>query len=403
MDGELEDVWRRESPHVLGALVRRYGHFDACEDAVQEALLAAAVHWPREGLPVNPRGWLIRAASRRLVDALRSDRARIDRENAASLPGPSGGAVRGSDDSLQVLLLCCHPSLAPASQVALTLRAVGGLTTEQIAAAFLVPVATMGQRISRAKARLSAAGARFGDVTRADLPARVGSARQVLYLIFNEGYAASGGADLLDVSLTAEAIRLARELRRRLPSDTETAGLLALMLLTEARRAARTDDNGDLIPLADQDRTRWDRSLIAEGVRLVEAALPSGPVGPFQLQAAIAAVHGEAGAYADTDWPQIAELYRMLEAAAPGPVVTMNRAVAVAMTEGPDAALAMLDPLLHEPALERAHRLHAVRAHLLERAGRLPEARDAFHEAARLATSTPEQRYLLKKAAAIAG
>ncbi|GAA2166918.1 MULTISPECIES: RNA polymerase sigma factor [Glycomyces] len=402
MDGELEDVWRRESPHVLGALVRRYGHFDACEDAVQEALLAAAVHWPREGLPANPRGWLIRAASRRLVDALRSDRARIDRESDAGLHVPTGAAVPGSDDSLHVLLLCCHPSLAPASQVALTLRAVGGLTTEQIAAAFLVPVATMGQRISRAKARLSAAGARLGDVTAADLPERVGAARQVLYLIFNEGYAASGGADLVDVSLTAEAIRLARELRRRLPSDTETAGLLALMLLTEARRAARTDGRGDLVPLADQDRSRWDRALVAEGVALLEAALPSGPVGPFQLQAAIAAVHDEAGAYADTDWLQIAELYRMLQAAAPGPVVTMNRAVAVAMTEGPDAGLAMLDPLLREPALERAHRLHAVRAHLLERAGRLPEARDAFHEAARLATSTPEQRYLLKKAATIA-
>lgn len=402
MDRELEDVWRRESPHVLGALVRRYGHFDACEDAVQEALLSAAVHWPSEGLPANPRGWLIRAASRRLVDALRSDRARSDRETAASLLDPEQAPVLGGDDSLQVLLLCCHPSLTPASQVALTLRAVGGLTTEQIAAAFLVPVATTGQRISRAKARLAAAGARLGDVTRADLPSRVESARQVLYLIFNEGYAATGGTDLLDVSLTTEAIRLARELHRRLPSDSETAGLLALMLLTEARRAARTDARGDLVPLADQDRSRWDRSLIAEGVRMIEAALPSGPVGPFQLQAAIAAVHGEAAAYADTDWPQIAELYRMLEAAAPGPVVTMNRAVAVAMSEGPDAALAMLDPLLREPALVRIHRLHAVRAHLLEQAGRLAEARDAFGEAARLATSTPEQRYLLRKAAAIA-
>ncbi|MDA1368999.1 RNA polymerase sigma factor [Glycomyces algeriensis] len=401
MDRELEDVWRRESPHVLGALVRRYGHFDACEDAVQEALLSAAVHWPREGAPANPRGWLIRAASRRLVDALRSDRARFDRETTAGLLEPSEAPVPGGDDSLHVLLLCCHPSLTPASQVALTLRAVGGLTTEQIAAAFLVPVATTGQRVSRAKARLAAAGARLGDVTRADLPARVESARQVLYLIFNEGYAATGGAELLDVPLTAEAIRLARELHRRLPSDAETAGLLALMLLTEARRAARTDERGDLVPLADQDRSRWDRSLIAEGVRLVEAALPSGPVGPFQLQAAIAAVHDEAAAYADTDWPQIAELYRMLEAAAPGPVVAMNRAVAVAITEGPDAGLAMLDPLLDDPALRRVHRLHAVRAHLLEQAGRLPEARDAFGEAARLATSTPEQRYLRKKAAAI--
>lgn len=398
---ELEDVWRRESPHVLGALVRRYGHFDACEDAVQEALLSAALHWPREGLPANPRGWLIRAASRRLVDALRSDRARADRETTANRLGPSEPPATDGDDSLHVLLLCCHPSLTPASQVALTLRAVGGLTTEQIAAAFLVPVATMGQRISRAKARLAAAGARLGDVTRADLPARVASARQVLYLVFTEGHTATGGTDLLDVQLTTEAIRLTRELHLRLPSDTETAGLLALMLLTEARRAARTDDRGDLVPLADQDRIRWDHALITEGVALVEAALPDGPVGPFQLQAAIAAVHDEAPTYTDTDWPQIAELYRMLDALAPGPVVTMNRAVAVAMTEGPGTALAMLDPLLADRALDRAHRLHAVRAHLLERAGRLPEARSEFREAARLATSTPEQRYLLKKAAAL--
>ncbi|MQM26719.1 RNA polymerase sigma factor [Glycomyces albidus] len=398
MDSRLEDVWRRESPHVLGALVRRYGHFDACEDAVQEALLAAAVHWPRAGVPANPRGWLIRAASRRLVDALRSDRARHDRETAATRLEPDSHAA-AADDSLHVLLLCCHPSLTPASQVALTLRAVGGLTTEQIAAAFLVPPATMGQRISRAKAKLAAAGARLGDATRADLPDRVNSARQVLYLVFNEGYTATGGTDLLDVSLTAEAIRLTRELRRRLPSDTETAGLLALMLLTEARSPARTDARGDLVPLAGQDRTRWDAGLIAEGTALVEAALPTGPVGPFQLQAAIAAVHSEAARYEDTDWPQIAELYRMLDALAPGPVVTMNRAVAVAMTDGPEAGLAMLDPLLRAPAPAPAHRLHAVRAHLLERAGRPAEARDAFREAARLAVSTPEQRYLLAKAA----
>ncbi|MEU5875577.1 DUF6596 domain-containing protein [Glycomyces sp. NPDC047369] len=398
MDSGVEDVWRRESPHVLGALVRRFGHFDACEDAVQEALLSAALHWPREGLPANPRGWLIRAASRRLVDALRSDRARHDREDTANRLEPSEPPPTDSDDSLHVLLLCCHPSLTPASQVALTLRAVGGLTTEQIAAAFLVPPATMGQRISRAKAKLAAAGARLGDVTRADLPARVESARQVLSLVFNEGYTASGGADLLDVSLTAEAIRLARELRRRLPSDTETAGLLALMLLTEARAPARTDAAGDLVPLADQDRTRWDARLIAEGVSLLEQALPSGPVGPFQLQAAIAAVHDEARTYDGTDWPQIAELYRMLDALAPSPVVTMNRAVAVAMTDGPDAALAMLDPLLADPALDQRHRLHAVRAHLLDQAGRRTEARQAFREAARLTTSTPEQRYLLRKA-----
>ncbi|WP_026931291.1 RNA polymerase sigma factor [Glycomyces tenuis] len=399
-DGDLEAVWRRESPHVLGALVRRYGHFDRCEDAVQEALIAAALHWPREGLPRNPRAWLVRAASRRLIDAQRSDQARTARETAAERdPTPRrSGAER--DDSLHVLLLCCHPSLSEASQVALTLRAVGGLTTEQIASAFLVPVATMAQRISRAKAKLSASDASLGDVGADDLPERVRSARQVLYLIFNEGYARSAGTELLDISLTREAIRLARELRRRLPSDTETAGLLALMLLTEARARARVDDRGELVPLAEQDRARWDGAMIAEGVALVEHALPTGPVGPFQLQAAIAAVHDEAADYADTDWPQIAELYRMLDAVAPGAVVTMNRAVAVAMTEGPDAGLSMLEPLMRQRKLEPLHRLHAVRAHLLERAGRIDESRTAYLEAARLATSMPEQRYLLRRAAA---
>ncbi|WP_026924328.1 RNA polymerase sigma factor [Glycomyces arizonensis] len=399
-DGDLEAVWRRESPHVLGALVRRYGHFDRCEDAVQEALIAAALHWPREGLPANPRGWLIRAASRRLIDAQRGDRARTARETAAERdPLPRPGAER--DDSLHVLLLCCHPALPEASQIALTLRAVGGLTTEQIASAFLVPVATMAQRISRAKAKLAASGARLGDVGADDLPERVRSVRQVLYLIFNEGYARSAGPELLDVAVTGEAIRLARELHRRLPSDTETAGLLALMLLTEARSGARADARGELIPLAEQDRARWDGAMIAEGVALVERALPIGPVGSFQLQAAIAAVHDEAADYADTDWPQIAELYRMLDAVAPGPVVTMNRAVAVAMAEGPEAGLAMLEPLMRERKLDQLHRLHALRAHLLERAGRVGEARDAYREAARLTTSLPEQRYLSRRAAAL--
>ncbi|MCD0445719.1 RNA polymerase sigma factor [Glycomyces sp. A-F 0318] len=400
MEGGLDEVWRRESAHVLGALVRRYGDFDACEDAAQEAVLAAAVHWPREGLPANPRAWLIRAASRRLVDGWRSARARAAREVGDAARGPAAEPV-DRDDSLHVLLLCCHPALSEASRVALTLRAVGGLTTEQIAAAFLVPVATTAQRISRAKATLARTGARLRDVAADDLPGRVRSVRQVLYLVFNEGYTRSGGPALVDVSLTGEAIRLARELRARLPSDTETAGLLALMLLTDARAAARTDERGELVPLAEQDRSRWDRAKIAEGTALLERALPAGPVEPFQLQAAIAAVHDEAAAYGDTDWPQIAELYRMLDRIAPGPVVTMNRAVAVAMTDGPERALRLLEPLLEDPKLRGGHRLHAVRAHLHEQAGDVAAAREAYREASRLTTSTPEQRYLSRRARAL--
>jgi RNA polymerase sigma factor (sigma-70 family) len=396
LDSGLEEVWRRESAHVLGALVRRYQDFERCEDAAQEALVAAAEHWPEDGAPENPRAWLIQVASRRLIDGLRSDLARVEREAKAV---PEVVEAIDHDDSLHLLLLCSHPSLTSASQVALTLRAVGGLTTEQIASAFLVPVTTMAQRISRAKSTLVKAGARLGAVAADDLPERVRSVRQALYLIFNEGYASSGGSALVNVSLTSEAIRLAREMHDRLPSDTETSGLLALMLLTEARTLARADGDGELVPLSEQDRALWDSDLIAEGVRLLEAALPSGPVGPFQLQAAIAAVHTEAATYAATDWPQIAELYRMLDAIAPGPVVTINRAVAVGMADGPETALAMLDPLLRQPGLEKLHRLHAVRAHLLELAGRNGESEAAYLEAARITTSRPEQRYLLRRAA----
>jgi RNA polymerase sigma factor (sigma-70 family) len=397
--GELEDIWRRESPHVLGALARRYGDFERCEDAAQEALLAAATTWPVDGVPDNPRGWLIRTGSRRIIDGLRADRARSDRElrvveadSAVVEHGVEDDLDR--DDSLQLLLLCCHPSLPPASRIPLTLRAVGGLTTEQIAAAFLVPVPTMAQRISRAKATLRRAGATFRGVTAAELPERIDSVRRVLYLIFNEGYTSSGGDRLIDVSLTREAIRLTRDLHKRLPSDTETTGLLALMLLTAARSPARVDDHDDLVRLADQDRTLWDRSLIAEGVALVEQALPVGPVGPFQLQAAIAAVHDEVDDYDETDWVQIVELYRMLDRIAPTPTVTLNRAVAVAMADGPVAGLAVVDELQSERSMQHNHRFHAVRAHLLELAGSTELARDAYGEAARLTTSIPEQRYL---------
>jgi RNA polymerase sigma factor (sigma-70 family) len=395
-----EDVWRDEAPHVLGALVRRYGDFEACEDAVQEALLAAARQWPAEGLPDNPRGWLVTVGSRRLVDARRARSARADREVAVAALADAGPAAE-RDDSLALLLLCCHPALSRPSQVALTLRAVAGLSTDRIARAFLVPESTMAQRISRAKARLRELGhagqALFAVPPPAQLPGRVAAVAHVLYLVFTEGHTATGGAGLTDVSLADEAIRLTRRLHELLPGDPEVSGLLALMLLTDARRSARVDADGALVPLAEQDRLRWDRRLIAEGVALVESALPAGPVGPFQLQAAIAAVHAEAATAAQTDWAQVEVLYRMLAALAPGPVVTLNHAVAVAEVSGPEAALAMVEPLLDHPALRRTHRVHAVRAHLLDRAGRGDEARAAYAEAARLATNLPEQRYLLAR------
>jgi len=408
----VEDVLRGQAPHVLVALLRRYGGSGGlgdCEDAVQEALHAAATTWTVRGVPERPRGWLIRVASRRLVDARRRDHARARREQevAARQPAdarwaPSAEEERGDpdepavakDDTLTLLFLCCHPALTTPSQVALTLRAVAGLTTAQIAAAFLVPPATMAQRISRAKATLHAAGARFERPAAADVEARLVAVRHVLYLVFNEGYTASSGADLVDVSLTEEATRLTRELRKMRPDDRETAGLLALMLLTDARRRARTDERGDLVPLREQDRARWDRTTIAEGVRLLEDVLPRGEVGPYQLQAAIAAVHAEATAWNDTDWPQILVLYRMLARLAPGPAVTLNLAVAAGMAEGPHAGLAVVEPLLADPAMGDHHRTHAVRAHLLEMAGRLDEARDEYTAAARRTTSLPEQRYL---------
>ena len=400
---DLEDVWRREVPHVLGALLRRYGDFDSCEDAAQEAVLAAAAQWPTEGMPDNPRGWLVRVASRRLIDHLRSEQARTRREeevgtrqptDAFHAPAADADLSDVDGDTLELLLLCCHPALTRPSRVALTLRAVAGLTTAQIAAAFLVPETTMAQRISRAKATLHAAGARFTPPADEELPDRLTAVLHVLYLVFNEGYATSAGGDLIDVSLTREAIRLVRQLRRARPDDNEIVGLLALMLLTDARRGARTDPAGDLIPLEHQDRGRWDGQAIAEGVALVEEVLPSGRVGAFQIQAAIAAIHDEAPTWADTDWLQITMLYRMLDRTAPGPMVTLNLAVATGMAHGPDAGLERVDPLLDLPEMQRHHRTHAVRAHLLEMAGRHQEAAAAYAHAARLTASIPEQRYL---------
>ncbi len=400
---EVEHELRRLAPQVLGVLIRRYGQFDACEDAVQEALLAAAVQWPTEGVPDNPRGWLITVAARRLLDQFRSDDARRRREAAVHVSHETSDIVDipDKDDTLLLLFLCCHPSLSSASQLALTLRAVGGLTTAQIAHAFLVPESTLAQRISRAKQKIKSAGARFDLPPAAERAGRLEVVLQVLYLIFNEGYTASSGEDLHRPELTTEATRLTREVHRLLPDDGEVAGLLALMLLTEARRPARTRPDGTLVPLAAQDRSLWRPSLIAEGVELITRTLPKGPPGPYQLQAAIAAIHDEAASAADTDWPQILALYQLLERVAPNPMVTLNQAVALAMVQGPAAGLRLLQPLDADDRLARHHRLAAVRAHLLEMSGDVSAARSAYELAARRTTSLPEQRYLLSKAAAL--
>jgi RNA polymerase sigma factor (sigma-70 family) len=396
---DVEALLRDLTPQVLGALVRRYGGFDTCEDAVQEALLAAATQWPVEDMPADPKGWLITVASRRRIEIWRNESARQRREEAVALREPPDPAPAPAlDDTLTLLFLCCHPSLTAASQVALTLRAVGGLTTAEIARAFLVPEATVAQRISRAKQRIKASGARFTMPPPAERAERLAAVLKVLYLIFNEGYTASSGAALHRVELTAEAIRLTRQIRDRLPHDGEVAGLLALMLLTDARRPARTRPDGTLVPLAEQDRGRWDTAAIAEGVALITTTLQSAPIGPYQLQAAIAAVHDEAPRAADTDWPQIVGLYDVLMRVEPGPMVTLNRAVAVAMVDGPRAGLDLLDNA-GDRALEEHHRLHAVRAHLLELAGDGDAARAEYELAARRTLSAPEQRYLQSRAA----
>jgi RNA polymerase sigma factor (sigma-70 family) len=396
----IEERLRELAPQVLGALVRRNGDFAACEDAVQEALLAAARQWPTEGIPANPRGWLTTVAGRRLTELWRSESARRRREAAAAaLAPPDPGPVTSVDDSLTLLLLCCHPSLTPPSQVALTLRAVGGLSTAEIARGLLVPEATVAQRISRAKQRIRAGGAEFRLPEEPELSERLAAVRQVLYLIFTEGSTASSGSSLHRVELSAEAIRLTRLLRRRLPDDGEVAGLLALMLLTDARRPARTRPDGGLVPLAEQDRSRWDARAIAEGTALITGALASAPIGPYQLQAAIAAVHAEAAAVEDTDWDQILGLYVLLDRLAPGPMVTLNRIVAVAMVHGPRDGLAQLAAAEADPALAGHHRLHAVRAHLLELGGDRETARTAYRLAARRTLSLPERRYLESRAA----
>ena len=397
MPSSVEDLLRDLAPQVLGALVRRSGDFDAAEDAVQEALIAAALHWPRDGVPAKPRGWLVQTAVRRMIDQRRSEQSRKDRESLALLQEAPMGEVPDQDDTLILLFMCCHPALTPASAIALTLRAIGGLTTAQIASAFLVGEATMAQRITRAKQRIKASGVRFQMPTRKEQTARLRTVLHVLYLIFNEGYAGSTGREVHRTELSDEAIRLTRMLQRLLPDDGEVSGLLALMLLIDARRPARTNAAGELITLAEQDRTQWDQALVAEGVALLNRAIGKGAVGEYQLQAAIAAVHDQAPRADDTDWPQIFALYGLLEQMTRNPIVTLNRAVAAAMVDGPSAGLAMLDAV--EERLPGYYRLDAVRAHLLEMAGDTKAALAHYRTAADRTTSLPERRYLTAQAA----
>ncbi|CAI7973764.1 RNA polymerase sigma-70 factor, ECF subfamily [Frankia sp. Hr75.2] len=403
-DRRIEDLLRELAPRVLGMLVRRHGQFDACEDAVQEALLAAAVRWPAEGVPDRPRAWLLTVAGRSLVDGWRGESARRRREARAVALDPAGrqpadAEAAEHDDTLVLLFLCCHPALSPPSQLALTLRAVGGLTTAQVASAFLVPEAAMAKRVTRAKQRIRSAGARFELPPQPAWSERLGVVLHVLYLVFNEGYTASSGPELNRADLTAEAVRLTRLLHRLLPGEGEVAGLLALMLLTDARRAARTDADGSIVPLAEQRRELWDAAAIAEGQALLTRTLGRGPVGPYQLQAAVAAVHDEALTAEETDWPQILALYDVLTQVAPGPLVTLSRAVALAMVHGPRAGLALLGTLDGDQRTANTHRVDAVRAHLLERAGDRAAAREYYLRAARKTASLPEQRYLVLRAA----
>ncbi|MFI6762005.1 RNA polymerase sigma factor [Micromonospora sp. NPDC050417] len=407
----VEDLLRELAPQVVGVLTRRFGDFATAEDAVQEALLAAATQWPREGLPDNPRGWLIQVGYRRMIELVRSEQARRAREDLAarrepddlrSAPAADLDVAADRDDTLVLLFLCCHPALSPASAISLTLRAVGGLTTAEIARAFMVPEATMAQRISRAKQRIKTSGIPFRMPEANDRSGRLDAVLHVLYLIFNEGHTSSGGPALRRVELSGEAIRLARAAHALLPGDSEVAGLLALMILTEARSPARTGPDGELISLAEQDRSRWDAAAIAEGVDLITRTLPVGPVGPYQIQAAIAALHDEAPTAEETDWPQILALYGVLEQHSASPVVSLNRAVATAMVHGPAAGLDALAALDSDPRMSGNHRLFAARAHLYEMLGDRPGAVENYRAAAGRTTSLPEQHYLRLRAARLA-
>jgi RNA polymerase sigma factor (sigma-70 family) len=398
---DIEDLLHDAAPRVLAAVVRRYGDFTAAEDATQEAMLAATQQWPGQGTPQNPVGWLIHVASMRLIDRIRSDSARRDREAVAAIQEPRDPPqpAPSYDDTLALMFMSCHPELTPASAIALTLRAVAGLATAEIAAAFLVPEATMAQRISRAKRTIKASGIAFRMPTGEEWAVRLRSVLHILYLIFNEGYLTSGGPELARPDLSREAIRLARIAHRALPGDPEVAGLLALMLLTEARRAARTTTGGELVPLDEQDRSRWDRELIAEGVELARVATSKGSAGEYLIQAQIAALHDTAPRGQDTDWRRIAGLYAVLEQMTSNPMVSLNGAIAVAMLEGPETGLALLQPL--EQPLAGHHRLHAIRAHLLEMAGELDAAFAEYETAANRTTNLPERNYLTMKAARV--
>ena len=403
-----ENLLRELAPQVLGAVIRRFRDFSAAEDAVQEALVAAATQWPVDGVPDNPRGWLIQVASRRMTDHLRTELARRRRETLVVsqaapdeqlAPAPDEDMAIERDDTLVLLFMCCHPALTRSSAIALTLRAVGGLTTAEIANAFLVPEATMAQRISRAKHTIKTSGVGFQMPGRRDRAERLAAVLHVLYLIFNEGYASSSGDTLQRTELSSEAIRLTRAMHNRLPEDGEVAGLLALMLLTDARRQARTGPDGELIPLDKQDRTVWDRSAIAEGIALVSKTLSRGSVGPYQLQAAIAAVHDEAARAEDTDWPQILALYGLLKRMSDNPMVALNHAIAVSMVHGPRAGLELLQTLDSDARVAGHYRLDAVRAHLLEMAGDHEAAIARYHAAAERTASIPERDYLRSQAA----
>jgi RNA polymerase sigma factor (sigma-70 family) len=403
-----ENLLRELAPQVLGAVMRRYGDFAAAEDAVQEALIAASQQWPREGMPANPRGWLITVASRRMTDQIRSDTARRLREAWVAGPVPLANQlapeappadVAHQDDTLVLLFMCCHPALTPPSAIALTLRAVGGLTTAEIARAFLVPESTMAQRISRAKQAIKSSGVPFSLPTSDEQSERLRAVLHVLYLMFNEGYVSSSGPDLQRTDLSSEAIRLTRGMHALLPQDGEVAGLLALLLLIDARRAARTGPSGELIPLHVQDRALWDTDAITEGVALLTATLSRGVVGPYQVQAAIQAVHDEAPRAEDTDWPQVLALYGLLMRMDDNPMVALNHAIAVAMVQGPRAGLARLDALDKDARLAGHYRLDAVRGHLLEMAGERDAAMARYRAAAARTASIPERNYLLTQAA----
>jgi RNA polymerase sigma factor (sigma-70 family) len=408
LDFAAEQLLRELAPQVLGAVIRRFSDFSAAEDAVQEALLAAAMQWPGEGMPDNPRGWLIQVAARRMIDHIRSESARRRRDAVVVrheppelqiVHAPDSDVPPERDDTLILLFMCCHPALTRPSAIALTLRAVGGLTTAEIAHAFLVPEATMAQRISRAKERVRSSGVPFQLPTDRERTARLGSVLHALYLIFSEGYTTSSGPDLQRRDLANEAIRLTRAVHHLLPDETEVAGLLALMLLTDARRQARTGPDGELIPLTEQDRGLWDRRAIAEGIALVSDALPRASIGPYQLQAAIAALHDEAACAAETDWPQILALYGLLMRMSDNPMVTLNHAIAAAMVRGPKVGLELLATLDSDKRLAGHYRLDAVRAHLLEMAGDHQAAIVRYQAAAARTTSIPERNYLHSKAA----